>query len=174
MGISFEDFHFSPINLNIKVAFLDVNTTVGATPIFNVLSQNDTIPNSFDIQLERTEDLNKTALGTLIVGHHLMGYENITNQPQLPRVFSGRWTIPMDSMSVNGGLFEFNQSSVPGVVDGQIAVVLDTGFTFPPLPPLAVDFIYSSIPGAVRGPSPDGGQWIVPCHGTTNLTFTFG
>ncbi|KAF7793489.1 hypothetical protein EIP86_004601 [Pleurotus ostreatoroseus] len=171
MGLSFESI--SPLNAGIQKAFLDDSTTMGASPIHNILVHDDSVPSSFDLQIQRTEDLNKTVVGTLIVGSHLEGYEDITNQPKLPRVYDGRWSIPLDSMTVNGGIFEFSQSRVEGVDSGKIAVLLDSGFTLPPMPPPAVDFIYSSIPGAVRDVGLDNGQWVVPCKGTTNLTFTF-
>lgn len=76
-------------------------------------------------------------------------------------------------MSVNGQAFTFGPSSISTVPAGKIAVLLDTGYSFPPLPPDAVDAIYSTIPGAVKF-SDQSPQWIVPCDAATNVTFTLG
>lgn len=78
----------------------------------------------------------------------------------------------MDKMTVNGQDFQFNQSSVEGLAEGSQITVLDTGFTFSQIPAAAVDFIYSSIDGAVYNETSK--LWEVPCNMTTNLTFTFG
>ncbi len=89
---------------------------------------------------------------------------------KLERLSPNYWSVTLDALEVNGKAFSFGPSSVKGVPSGKIATVLDTGFTNPPLPPPAVDFIYGSIPGAVLY----SGLWLVPCLGTTNLTFVFG
>ena len=164
---------FSSINQGIKEAFNDPNSTLGTSPIFNILINNPDIPNSFDILLDRTGDLNDTEVGTLIIGGHAPGFENIVDQPHLPRVVSGRWAVPSDGMKVNGQSFTFNKSNSAVVKPGQIAAVLDTGFALPPLPPAAVDFIYGSIPGAMFTDSTYP-QWLVPCNATTSLSFVFG
>ena len=83
-----------------------------------------------------------------------------------------RWSVQMDSMTVNGKQFSFKPSSVPEAEPGKQVVVLDSGFTFSQLPPDAVSFIYSSIPGAVQNQTTGG--WVVPCDGTTSLSFEFG
>ncbi|KAJ3552575.1 hypothetical protein NM688_g4082 [Phlebia brevispora] len=173
MGLSFEAIDFSPINAAIQESSNAPNNTAGSTPIFNILSQNADMPSLFDIYLDRTDDLNDTAVGTLLIGSHQPGYESVSNQPQLPRLFPGRWAVPLDAMQVNGETFQFNKSSVSGVPAGKIATVLDSGFSFPPIPPAAVDFIYSTIPGSVFDTS-GSNVWVVPCIGTANLTFTFG
>ena len=82
------------------------------------------------------------------------------------------------SMAVNGKAFTFNQSVVSGLESGKILVDIDSGFSLPPIPSTAVDFIYSSIPGSVfvGNVSIVAGriQWLVPCTGVANVTMTFG
>ncbi|THG99797.1 hypothetical protein EW026_g2607 [Hermanssonia centrifuga] len=172
MGLAFNDAGLSPINDGIRAAFGQDNT-LGQAAISNIIAQNPSISNSFDILLDRTSDLDDDSTGIFIIGSHLQGFEDITSQPKLFRQTTGRWSVPCDGMTVNGGLFEFNQSSVAGVDSGRIATLLDSGFSLPPLPPPAVDFLYGSIPGAVFAQT-SYPQWIVPCTGATNLTFTFG
>lgn len=173
LGLAFEDDNLSPINHAVQEKLGEPDSTLGATPIFNILISNPSLPNSFDIALDRTSDLNDTAIGTLTIGAHAAGFESVTSQPQLPRVFQGRWTVPTDGMQVNGQSVKLPPSRIDGLQPGQIATLLDTGFSFPPLPPAAVDAIYGSIDGAVFLQK-DFPQWLVPCRGVTNLTFTLG
>lgn len=129
--------------------------------------------NSFDVRLDRSSDLDDTSTGTFLISEHLDEFKNITSQPKLPRQAVGRWSVPLDGMAVNGKAFKFNKSSISTVPAGKIAAVLDTGFSFPPLPSAAVDAIYSTIPGAIKF-SDQVPQWVVPCDAGTNVTFTFG
>lgn len=172
MGLAFDDTNLSPINFEIQQAYGN-GSTLGRTPITNIFAQNPDAPNSFDVRLDRSGDLDDTSSGTLIISDHDPDFSDITSQTQLPRQALGRWSVPLDGMAVNSEPFTFNASSIDTVPAGKIAVLLDTGFTFPPLPPLAVDYIYGSIPGAVKF-SDSVPQWIVPCDGATNLTFTLG
>lgn len=174
MGIAFEDADFSPVNFFIEQAFGN-SSTLGHSPIANIFAQNPNISNSFDVYLSRTNDLDDTNTGTFLIAEHLDQFISVTNEPRLPRVTEGRWSVPCDGMKVNGQSFAFNKSSVAGVAEGSIAVVLDSGFTDPPLPPAAVDAIYSTIPGAINLNNTDSTpNWLIPCDGTTNLTFSFG
>lgn len=172
MGLAFDDANFSPVNDEMQQAYGTENL-LGRTPISNIFFANPKAPNSFDVRLDRTGDLDDTASGTLLVSEHDAAWANVSAQPRLPRVAAGRWSVPLDGMAVNGKTVTFNKSSISTVPEGKIAALLDTGFTFPPIPPAAVDAIYSSIEGAVKI-GDDAPQWIVPCDGATNVTFTFG
>lgn len=171
MGLSFDDVNLSPIN---RAILADTPaSTVGHTPLINIFLQNPQVAPSFDVRLDRTGDLDDTATGTFLISEHLSQFAHVEQQPKLLRQALGRWTVPMDDMVVNGRKFDFNKSSIATVPSGKIGVLLDTGFTAPPLPPAAVDAIYSTIPGAVKYVD-SGHQWIVPCDASTNLTFSFG
>ena len=182
------DFEFDDGNAGIMGIAFDATSNIeqelvnspetfdlsGATPIFNILSQND-VQSFFDIHLSRANDSDSASSGTLFIGTHDDNFTNVAQQPKLPRVDPTHWTIAMDTMTVNGQSFTFNESSVPGLPNGKIATVLDSGFSLPPLPPAAVDFIYKTIPGSVFvGDKIDSVQYIVPCTAMTNLSFTFG
>lgn len=78
------------------------------------------------------------------------------------------WHVAVDNMSINGKVFSL-------AATGQFTALLDTGTTEAYLPPIIVDVIYNTIPGAVDVSAEDlVFQWLLPCNGATNLTFTIG
>ncbi|KAF7793493.1 hypothetical protein EIP86_004605 [Pleurotus ostreatoroseus] len=172
MGVGFNAE--SKINTAFQQAFGDEDTT-GSSSISNILSQNNVL-GSFDIQLNRLFDDAGESTGTLFIGSHDDSFSDITQQPQLSQVSPDAWSIALDAMKVNGNAFKFNQSSVSGVPSGKIATEMDSGTSLALLPPAAIDFIYSSMPGSVfvGNESEATFQWLVPCNGTTNVTFTYG
>ena len=177
MGLAFDEpLDVSPIRFYLGQAYgNDTTKTLGHSPIVNLFMQRPDISNSFDVQLDRMHDLDEESTGTLLIAEHLPEFANITSQPKLPRISDGRWGIPCDGMKVNRQSFQFNKSSVEAAPAGKITVVLDTGYTFPPLPPRAVDAIYSSVPGAYKlNQSIESSDWLVPCDATPNVTFGFG
>ncbi|KAI0645476.1 acid protease [Trametes meyenii] len=171
LGMSFNSP--SSIQASLVKAFgPDVGSALGNTPMPALFTQQPDLPDSFDVQLGRTIELEDVAPGLFIIGNHDDNFQQITNAPPLPSVSTDHWSAVMDAMLINGKPFTFNASRIDGVPEGKVAAVLDTGFSLPPLPPPAVDAIYSTIPGAVF--DSDGGLWIVPCNASTNLTFVFG
>ena len=138
------------LNDEIRQQTNNANNDDGANAIFNIFAQNPDVLTFFDMQLSRSNDPGDTSSGSFIVGSHVSGFENVSSQPHLPVINPGRWAVPLDQMSVNGKAFQFNQSVVPGVPSGKILVDIDSGFSFPPIPSTAVDFIYSSF-GITRG-----------------------
>jgi hypothetical protein len=155
------------------------SSTVGLSFISRVFEQDPSAPNLFTILLGRSYDEDGPEEGTFTIGEYVVGLENISAQTKLFRTpaqikltDTPRWSVLMDSMTVNGQKFQFNQSVVEEAGLGQQVAVLDTGSTFSQMPPAAVDFIYSSIPGAFLNQS--SGLWIVPCDNTTHLAFEFG
>ncbi|KAI0364779.1 acid protease [Pilatotrama ljubarskyi] len=148
----------------------DAANQLGNTPIVSLFSQQSKLPNSFDVQLGRSDGTSE-AQGTFIIGEHDNNFQQIANAPPLPSLNEDHWTLVMDAMLINGQPFAFNASGVQGLPQGKIAAVVDTGVTFPPLPPAAVDAIYRSIPGAVFDQTTS--LWEVPCNASTNLSFVF-
>lgn len=171
IGLAFQD-SFSALNQVIRQQTNNPNNDDGANAIFNIFQQNPNIPTFFDMQLGRANDVGDASSGSFIIGSHIDGFENVSSQPKLPVVSPGRWAVPLDQMAVNGKAFTFNQSVIAGVESGKVLVDIDSGFSFPPIPSTAVDFIYSSISGSQL--IAKSGTWIVPCNGTTDLKFTFG
>nr|VWO98982.1 Mannitol 1-phosphate dehydrogenase [Ganoderma boninense] len=150
---------------------------LGGAFITNVFSQNNSLPNSFDLELGRVtfEDLAGTS--TFTIGEHAPGFENVTQAPKLPRVDENHWTLALDEMRIDGKPFAFNKSIVPSAPEGKVLAVLDSGFSFPPLPTAAANAIYGTIPGAVLYQSSVEiiNSWIIPCDFVpVDLSFTFG
>ncbi|KAH9895010.1 acid protease [Cubamyces lactineus] len=151
---------------------VDAANAFGNTPMPSLFLQQPNIPRNFDVALSRADGLNDVAPGVFLIGEHDQDFQQVENAPQLPSVSSEHWTIVMDAMTINGQQFAFNASRVPGVPEGKVAAALDTGFSLPPLPPPAVDAIYSTIPGAAFSQSLQ--SWIVPCSASANVSFVFG
>lgn len=174
MGVSFDSA--SVINSASQEMFGSSNNS-GADSLSNIFSQNN-VSNSFDVNLGREVDIDGDSLSRLFIGSHDGSFPDIIQQTQLPPVAAGRWSVAMDGMKVNSTPFTFNQSSVSGVPQGKLAALLDTGSSLALLPPAAIDFIYSSIPGSVFVGNvsivASSLQWLVPCTGVTNVTMTFG
>ncbi|KAI0666611.1 aspartic peptidase domain-containing protein [Trametes maxima] len=147
-------------------------STLGRSFITNLFAQNESLPNSFDLQLGRIDTMDAAGTGTFTISEHSSEFGDVTDAPKLPRVAAGRWSVVMDEMRINGERFSFNKSSVPGVPEGKVAALLDSGFSLPPLPPAAVDAIYTSIPGSVFYRTQ--GAYLVPCNSSTMLSFVFG
>ncbi|KAI0954133.1 hypothetical protein AcW1_006619 [Taiwanofungus camphoratus] len=176
LGLAFDQA--SIVDLEILIN-LGVNETIGRTFVSNVFAQNDSTPNLFTILLGRSGDPAYTTEGLFTIGEYDPDFSAVASQPRLPRFPNyknistpPRWSVVMDRMTVNGQAFQFNTSGVPGVPEGSVVAVLDTGFTFPPIPAAAVDFVYGSIDGATFDNSSN--LWIVPCENSTTLEFQFG
>ncbi|RDX49612.1 acid protease [Lentinus brumalis] len=172
-GILGMAFDVSSVHSAIKNAFGSAAAdTIGRSPITSLFAANPSLPNNFDVQLARTSETEDLADGSFTISGHAPGFDRVAQAPKLPRVSDQHWSIVMDAMNVNGKSFAFDKSRIDGTPAGKTVAMLDTGFSFPPLPPKAVDAIYSSIPGAVFNPSSK--LWAVPCNASTSLSFTFG
>ncbi|KAF9311992.1 hypothetical protein BG003_006748 [Podila horticola] len=73
------------------------------------------------------------------------------------------WTIPLGGMQIGNTLIP-----TTGVM-----AAIDTGTTAMLMPQSNADQINSAIPGALKATNLNG-LWILPCDGTTPITFTFG
>lgn len=177
MGLSFDIG--STVFIETLEAF-GANSTQGLTFMSNIFRQNKTAPNLFTVLLGRSYDKDGPEEGAFTISEYVTGLEGVSTQPQLFRTPAQtvnitdvpRWSVQMDSMTVNGKQFAFNKTVVSEADPSKQVVVLDTGFTFSQIPPAAVDFIYSSIPGAQFNQT--SGLWVVPCENTTTLSFEFG
>lgn len=172
MGLGFDGYS-TVYNTLARTYGAEFAAQTGNTPVTALFAQQPSLPRTVDIQLSREDELRDITDGTFLIGEHDATFQDVTSAPQLPVVSPGnRWAVVLDAMNINGAPFTFNKSSVPGTPDGKVVALLDTGYSFPPLPPAAVDAIYSSIPGAVRDPSL-GFPWVVPCNASIKLSFVF-
>ena len=170
MGMAFD---VASIYGTVQQAWGDeVADALARSPMTALFAQNPSLPDNFDVQLGRSTELHDIAEGTFLISSHAAGFESVTSAPKLPRVAPEHWGIVLDAMLVNGRSFAFNQSRIQGVPSGKVVAVLDTGYSFPPLPPPAVDAIYGEIPGAVYDQI--SASWLVPCNSSTNVSFVFG
>ncbi|KAI0091654.1 aspartic peptidase domain-containing protein [Irpex rosettiformis] len=177
MGLAFD---IGSSNFATLVGANGPNDTSGLTFLSNIFVQNKTAPNLFTVLLGRDYDKDGPQEGAFTISEYVDGLEKISNEPKLFRTPAQiknvttlpRWSVQLDSMTVNGTKFKFNQSSVPEADPGKQVVVLDTGFTFSQMPPAAVDFIYSQMPGSFFNQT--SGFWVVPCNATIPLSFEFG
>ena len=154
----------------------DAADDLALSPLSSLFASDPDLPRSFDIKLDRSSETDVGAGGTIVFAAYLPGYEAVADAPKLSRVGdsdgSQHRSVAMDGMLINGESFSFNQSDIPGAPDGHIVAALDSGSSFPGLPPAAVDAIYSSIPGAIY--HTNVGAWLIPCDASTNVTFVFG
>ncbi|KAI8993831.1 aspartic peptidase domain-containing protein [Trametes punicea] len=172
IGMSFNTIS-SIFNTVEQAQGTDAASQIANTPIISLFLQQPNLPFSFDVQLGRTDVLNDVAQGVFLIGEHDENFQQVAAAPQLPSVSDEHWSVVMDAMNINGEPFTFNASRIDGVPQGKLAAMLDTGFSFPPIPGPAVDAIYGSIPGAVRVAADNSFGWIVPCNASTNLSFVF-
>lgn len=174
LGMAFDDLRISVVNGLLEQSY-GLDTPLAHTPILNIFNQNPSTPNFFDIRLDRIGDLDDTSTGTFLIGEHLPGFEQVSQQPQLPRVILSRWGVALDGMSVNGQAITLPPSVIPEMKSqGKLGVMLDSGYSYPPLPPVLVDAIYTQVPGALSIANLDPVQYILPCTAAINVSFTFG
>ncbi|KAI0824072.1 aspartic peptidase domain-containing protein [Trametes gibbosa] len=172
-GILGMSFDVSNIFVAVEAAWgTECGSVLGRSFINNLFAENPSVPNNFDVQLGRTDAQDEDALGTFVISNHAPHFKHVTKAPKLPRVGTSRWTFSVDGMAVNGESFEFQPTAQPVAPDSRLVALLDTGFSFPPIPPAAVDAIYKSIPGSVFWPSQN--TYVVPCNSSTMLSFFFG
>ena len=76
----------------------------------------------------------------------------------------------MDVMLIDGQTFAFNRSCIDGIPSSTVVAMLDSGYSYPPLPPPAVDAIYGGILGAVYDTV--AGWQVVSCSSGTNHPLT--
>lgn len=140
-------------------------------PLYNIFNQNLSLPRFIGISLERSIDMEQTAGGQVSIGEYDPRFPDIKlsqKHPLTPENTS-RWTIAMESLSINGHMLANMTSTVDGA-ETSIALV-DSGASLSYIPQAALDFIYGNIPGAIY--MSDSGQWVVPCLQPANLTFSF-
>ena len=109
------------------------------------------------------------------IGESESAYSSVIKQPALP-VFPDqnvrRWTVVLDSVTVNGKAVTSPKSSVKGAPSGKTIALLDTGASFALGPKAVIDAIYGAIPGSYYY-APDK-VWVVPCTTPVDLAFVFG
>jgi Eukaryotic aspartyl protease len=153
------------------------NNSLGDPFLNRVFAQNASTPNYITFTLGRTETPNETFPSEFTIGELITGLEAVTSNPQLPvqivspQEISGQhWTLQVDAIIGPDGEQINVQSGVPN--SNKLVAVLDTGFSFPPVPSAVSDAFYGRVQGAQF--SSDDGVWIVPCEQELNVSFVIG
>lgn len=93
------------------------DTTLGRSPLSNIIYQNTSLSPSCDVSLGRSGDIDDASIGTFIVGSHNPQFSTIEQAPMLPQVTDGRWSVLIEGLSVmvNNLAFSIAFASVPSV-----------------------------------------------------------
>ncbi|KAF9425229.1 hypothetical protein BGZ94_007728 [Podila epigama] len=133
-------------------------------PILNVLKSNMALDQNIIGIYLTTSDANVTAPGGEITFGGV-NTERFSGSISYVNCVAGRpWTLPLNSMTVNGKTIN--------AAKGQLATI-DTGTTAMLVPKVAADAINSAIPGAVQAPNAYD-LWFLPCEGSYPITMVFG
>lgn len=158
-----------------------LGSDVADSVLDRIFMQNTTAANFLTLMLNRLKDPDSPATGQLTISEILPQYTNISSMPKLAVQKVHRltdedqhWQVYTD---VNGVIGPDGQpiqvdSIVPKAPDGQMVVVLDSGFTLPQVPRDMADAIYGRVQGAEYNEASE--VWTVPCDQLVNLTFKFG
>ncbi|KAL0957926.1 hypothetical protein HGRIS_000107 [Hohenbuehelia grisea] len=178
IGLGFHEG--SAISAALIQSFGNTQKTIasGFSPTENVFYQNPTTPNFFTFLLGRQQDLDGETSGIFTISEYIPEYSAVSKSQKVPRELNLdplHWSVLLDGFSVNGRPYTL-KSQVPSIPAGRALVALDTGFSLPPIPEPMVDFIYSSIPGALKytDPDPANSLWIVPCRAAARVAFDIG
>ncbi|KZT52462.1 acid protease [Calocera cornea HHB12733] len=173
---------FQQMNTNDTTGMLAGN--LGDALLDRIFQQNTSTPNYMSFTLARdtdTADTNSVAIGNFTLSELIPGLENITSMPKLPVLTAPEsesslqhWTITLDAIMANGAPLTLPTSVVTGTPAGKMVAVLDSGFTFPQVPPMVAQAFYGSIPGAELSNSSGLTAWTFPCTAQVNASFMFG
>jgi len=174
LGLSFDFSTASPINRKIKSLY-GADATWGRSVLKNIFAQNASQPNFIAIDLTRTDDLEDTNGGSLLIGEYDDKYAGVAEKLKLPQYPKGgdRWTILLEGISVDGKAVAV-QSTIADVPAGSAQALLDTGAPTAVFPVAIHDAIYSSVPGAASYSDDTGRVWFIPCNTTTHVEVQFG
>ncbi|EIN04256.1 acid protease [Punctularia strigosozonata HHB-11173 SS5] len=166
-------------NSNSVVASKFKNLT-GASPLSRIFSQNKTSSNYISLLLTRENNTGDAfTSGQLTISSPVPGYENITSQPKLSvdkvkLSADQHFQVLTDSNGIigpDGNALDVS-SIVPGVHDGKLVAVFDSGFSLPQVPRKVSDAIYGRVQGAKY--DTDNEWWTIPCDQYLNISFKFG
>ncbi|KAJ7501044.1 aspartic peptidase domain-containing protein [Mycena galericulata] len=148
--------------------------------LFNIFDQTPEQDNFIGISLSRTGDLQGTADGSFTINEVDEAYPGVVSTSLIP-LFpgnDGRWTILVDSISVDGVNVSMPKSSVTSAPAGKLVALMDTGTPTLALPQQLMDAIYSKVPGSNYGTSTAFGgtmqMWTIPCNTTTIVSVQIG
>ncbi|KAG0034171.1 hypothetical protein BGZ81_005876 [Podila clonocystis] len=137
---------------------------IGAATILNVLKNSTALTQPvMGIWMQAATTQGVTAPGGEITIGGVNPQRYIGDITYIDCVANHPWTIPLGGMQIGNTL----------IPTAGILAAIDTGTSAMLMPKSYADLINGAIPGALQA-SNLGGLWILPCDGTTPITFTFG
>ncbi|KZV62257.1 acid protease [Peniophora sp. CONT] len=147
---------------------------LGRNALANIFHQDARLGNFTVVLLGRTDDGEGTGEGYLGIGEYPDGFEDFfTNIKPIDTFTPTDWSVPVDSVGVNGRMAVSLKSAVKGAPAGKAIANLDTGTGAASVSKEVLDAMYGGIQDAWW--SDDFEAWVVPClQGAPNITFTIG
>ncbi|KZS91226.1 acid protease, partial [Sistotremastrum niveocremeum HHB9708] len=142
----------------------------GRSFLSNAFATDTSSPNFISFVLERDgdPDENGDVQGTFTIGEYASQYAAVANSPAIPTWPENspkRWSVLLDNFYV-GGVSQTLLSSVVGVPDGKVVILLDSGTSYS----YASTDIVQAMYGGIKGASFSGGTWSVPCDAEVDVT----
>ncbi|KAJ6460067.1 aspartic peptidase domain-containing protein [Mycena vitilis] len=170
IGLSFDMDSNSPLKATLKSNH--ENDTLGEPFLFNIFNLTPQQDNFITISLSRTNDLEGSADTSFGINDLDLRYLDVVTEPEIPLFpgTNGRFSVLVDSMSVDNVSIALPTSTVSHTPPGKNVALLDTGTPSTNLPAALFHAIYSAIPGSTQTKS----TWIIPCNTTSILTVNMG
>ncbi|TFY81571.1 hypothetical protein EWM64_g2445 [Hericium alpestre] len=166
------------------------NSSGAVTPLSNIFALNASAANAsasnasasnasrtssnfIGLDLTRAPDGRNSSIGgTFTISSYLSNFSAVANATRIPIMPNATgWQIPVGGVFVNGTAYNVSQDAPDG---GNATALIDSGTSYAVVPQTLSNLIYQIIPGAKACPLGDGQVWLVPCLGTSNVTFEFG
>ncbi|KAJ7670384.1 aspartic peptidase domain-containing protein [Mycena rosella] len=151
----------------------NIDETRGQPFLSNIFDQTPDQQNFIGISLSRTDDLEGSADASFLINEVDSTYANVVSAPAIP-LFpgnNGRWSIPIDGITLDGVSIPVTPSTVPSTPAGTIIALMDTGTPTASFPADFIDRLYAAIPGSVQVTT---GSWTIPCDTTSIMSVQIG
>ncbi|KAJ7185064.1 aspartic peptidase domain-containing protein [Mycena filopes] len=174
IGFAFNGASASRITQGLQDGGYKDSNNAGQPFIFNLFDSTPDVDNFIAISLSRTDDLEGSAEASFTINELDKTYSAVSNSPHINinPPDGGRWTIPLDGITVDGKPVALPPSEVAKTPRGKMTVLLDTGTPSAGIPLALFNAIYGNIPGALWSASQN--QSVIPCNTTAIVTVIFG
>ncbi|KAH7097441.1 acid protease [Auriculariales sp. MPI-PUGE-AT-0066] len=159
---------------NIDSTVNQTGQSWGRSLLYNIFSQDSSVPNFVTFLLTRSNDPEAPQEGSFTISETEDSYSAVTNQPRIntwPVNAPARWNILLDSFIVGNKKFSVG-TTVKGVSGGKAVILLDSGTSFTYAPDTVVNALYRGLTGASLNNKL--GQWTLPCDTRIEVTLTIG
>ncbi|KAF7338964.1 Peptidase A1 domain-containing protein [Mycena venus] len=168
-------FDFGVVTSFIKTALkaANVDETLGEPFLSNIFDQTPDQENFLSISLSRTDDLEGSSDASFLINEVDQRYAEVVSAPAIS-LFpgnNGRWSIPIDGISLDGVSIPLTPSTVAGAPAGKIIALMDTGTPTASFPADFIDRLFAAIPGSVQAVDK---SWTIPCDTTSIMSVEIG